>query len=149
MFATRDTPYFRPSGLVSDTSFVRFVDVPFATAATALTRWWEDRQHDGVVTIGSYVLVGAVARDPGIARVRFAAHHRLNPVRHPLPMEIELASWSRLRPMTRLELVARRRVHLGQRRYLVLGHQVLETITRELKRSAPPPPLGQTSTSSP
>jgi len=137
-FDTWAPPAFRPNGLVTDASFVRLVDVPFAAGAAALRHWWACNQHDGVVRVGSYLLVGGIGVEPDFVRARFTVRRRLDPLRHSLPMEVELSSWTQLPPVTRLELIARRRVRIGGRRRFLVGHCVVDSLVAALKAAATP-----------
>jgi hypothetical protein len=118
-------------GLVSGTSFLRLVDLPFATVAAALESLWEREQRGGFVTVGTGAHVGRPEVANGIGRVRVIMERRWGRISSSLPMELEIAPWSDSRPVTRLELVAGRRVR-ATRRYFLAGHLVLDAIIEEL-----------------
>jgi hypothetical protein len=120
-------------GLVSETSFLRLVDLSFATVAAALTTWWEHEQRDGFVAVGPSARVGRIHIEHGVGRVRVVVRRRWGPLSRSLPMDLELAPWSELQPATRMELIARRRVRVNWR-YFGTGQQALDTIIAELAR---------------
>jgi hypothetical protein len=125
----------RDGGLVSGTSFLRLVDLPFATVAAALEAMWQHGQRGGYVRIGGNALMGRPSIDNGVGRVPVVIRRRRGPASSSLPMDLELASWSDARPVTRLELIAGRRVR-ATRRYFSAGHDVLDTLIEEARGSA-------------
>jgi hypothetical protein len=122
-------------GLVSGTSFLRPLDLPFVTVAAALENLWEREQRGGFVTVGAGAHMGRPAVANGVGRVRVVMRHRWGRAGSSLPMELEIAPWSDSRPVTRLELVAGRRVR-ATRRYFLAGHLVLDAIIEELTSQA-------------
>ncbi len=129
----------RRQPIAAVTSFVRLVDLSFAAVVSALDTWWEADQSEGFVHAGSTVLVGRLSIEHGIGRVAVIVRRPRRPFTRSLFMELELASWSDRPPMTRLELVARRRVRLS-RRYFHIGHQAADILIAELWRSSAVPP---------
>jgi hypothetical protein len=117
---------------IAASSFLRFVDLPFDDAALALSSWWEAEQRGGSVAIGDRARLGPVRLGPGGAHVSFPLRYHRGPGAW-LPMEVEVTPWTRAPAMTRMEVVALRRVQLGAR-YFEVGHTVLDAITTELQR---------------
>jgi hypothetical protein len=120
-------------GLVSETSFLRLVELPFATVAAALEALWASEQHDGFVAVGPNAVMGRPNLENGVGHASVVVRRGWGPVGGSLPMELEFSPWSELRPVTRLELIAQRRSS-ATRRYFGTGHQVLDTIIAELPR---------------
>jgi hypothetical protein len=117
--------------VVSGTSFLRCVDLPFATVATALEAWWERDQRGGTVAVDRHTQMGRINVDSGVGRVRIVICRGWGPLRSSVPMELELAPRYERQPVTRLELIARRRVHASER-YFRIGHEVLDTLIAQI-----------------
>jgi hypothetical protein len=122
-------------GLVSETSFLRHVNLSFATVVSALENWWERDQLDGLVAVRPDARMGRIKVEHGVGRVRVVIRRRWGPLASSLPMELELAPWSGLTPMTSMELIARRHVRLKWR-YFGTGHHVLDAIIAALHARA-------------
>lgn len=119
-------------GLMSETSFLRCVDVSFATVNAALETWWEREQRDGFVAVGAHARIGRINVDHGVGRVRVVLGRGWGPFRSSVPMELELAPWSERQPVTRLELIARRRVRTNER-YFRTGRQLLDILIAQIE----------------
>ncbi len=124
-----------PVGWLAETSFVRHVDLSFPAVVSALETWWEADQSEGFVNLAATVLVGRLSIEHGIGRVGVVVRRPRRPSTRSFVMELELAPWSERRPVTRLELVPRRRVRLS-RRYFQTGHWVVDTLITELRCSS-------------
>ncbi|HXQ19161.1 MAG TPA: hypothetical protein VN781_05980 [Acidimicrobiales bacterium] len=123
--------------MLSQASFLRSLDLPFAAAACRLQDWWAAEELDGVAALGASVSMGPISIEPGVATAGLVVRRGWGPVRRTVRMDLELAPWSARHPLTRMELVARQRVRTG-RRYFRAGHRVLDGVIAELSRRGAP-----------
>jgi len=112
---------------VSQTSFLRSVDLPFVVVASALHHWWERDEPARNAELGPSLQLGHVTIEPGLARAAVTIRRPRGSFRRTLRMELELSPLSAHHSMTRVELVARQRVRAGQR-YFRAGHVALDAL---------------------
>jgi hypothetical protein len=128
-------PFGVMPGLMSATSFLRLVDLPFEGATAAVQELWDEDAREGLVEDDSLAFVGVPEISSGVTR---AALVLKRPVGRSLLMELELSPWSDGGEMTRVELVARRQVRTTDR-YFQTANRALNVVLDELERRAHEP----------
>lgn len=130
-----------PDVMPSSWFISRRVELPLATAATALDELVEHRRHDGVsdsVPLTDGLDVWPAVALPGTARC-LDARLRLGGLARPLRVELELSPWSRAESEVGIRPTRRPRPG-GAERYLAGASDALDALSTTLPSFASAPP---------